>query len=273
MTTTAGEQAVLRVAGEAAELLRGVRRPELPGRGQFDLSELAVHMLHVLDFELGTTGGDPVPSVDDFDALAAFTRDYVAAEPSRDVPAIADRIEAAAAELVNRTAGRGPDAEVDWLGGSRLPLRAVHAHVVSELLVHGWDVARAERRPWPIRRADALLALDDFVVPLVPAFAKAGTFGGAGAFVEPGAAGFRGTYAVGLDGGPVRHFVFDAGTLAIEEPADRRVDCQVRADPRALLLVMWRRQSHWPAVVTGKLRAWGRKPWLAARMPGLFRVP
>jgi len=180
MTTTVGEQAVLRVAGEAADLLRSVRRPDLPGRGQFDLGALAVHMLHVLDFELGTTGGDPVPQVNDFADLAAFTRAYVAAEPSRNPVAIADRIQAAAAELVNRAAGRGADAEVDWLGGSRLPLRAVHAHVVSELLVHGWDVARAEGRPWRIRREDALLALDDFVVPLVPAFAKAGTFGGAG---------------------------------------------------------------------------------------------
>lgn len=274
MTTTVGEQAVLRVAREAATLLRGVRRPDLPGHGVWSLAELAVHMLHVLDFELGTVAGDPVPPVNDFDDLVEFTVRYVADEPSRDIPAIADRIEAAAAELVNRTAGRGPDDEVDWLGGARLPIRAVHAHVVSELLVHADDVARAEQRDWTIRREDALVAIDDFVVPLVPAFAEAGTFGGAGAFVNPAAGEFRGTYRMGLTGGPLRDFVFADGGLHITDPAPgRRVDCQVRADPAALLLVVWRRRSHWPAVATCKLRAWGRKPWLAAALPGLFFVP
>jgi hypothetical protein len=274
MTTTTGEQAVLRVAREAADLLRGVRRPDLPGRGRWDLSELAVHMLHVLDFELATTGGEPLPKVDGFEDLTRFTLDYVAAEPSRDIPAIADRIEAAAAELVNRTAGRGPDDEVDWLGGARLPIRAVHAHVVSELLVHADDVARAENRTWTIRGEDALVAIDDFVVPLVPAFAEAGTFGGAGAFVNPAARDFRGTYRMALTGGPLRDFVFADGALRIVDPdPGRRVDCQVRADPAALLLVVWRRRSHWPAVATFKLRAWGRKPWLAAKLPGLFFVP
>lgn len=274
MTTTVGEQTVLRVARDAAALLRGVRNPDLPGRGGWDLAELAVHMLHVLDFELGTVGGDPVPPVNGFEDLTRFTLGYVADEPSRDIPAIADRIEAAAAELVNRTAGRGPDDEVDWLGGSRLPLRAVHAHVVSELLVHADDVARAEKRPWSIRREDALFAIDDFVVPLVPAFTRAGTFGGAGAFVNPAAKNFRGTYRMGLTGGPLRDFVFADGTLRIEDAAPgRRIDCQVRADPTALLLVVWRRRSHWPAVATFKLKAWGRKPWLAAQLPGLFFVP
>lgn len=274
MTTTPGGQAVLRVAGDAAAVLRGVQRSERPGRGQWNLAELAVHMLHVLDFELGTVRRDPVQPVNDFEDLTRFTLDYVAAEPSRDLAALADRIEAAAADLTDRTAGLGPEEEVDWLGGARLPLRAVHAHIVSELLVHGDDVARAEGRPWPIRRADALLALDDFVVPLTAAFARAGTFGGAGAFVNPAAATFHGVYEIRLLGGPPRQFVFAGGTLAIEDPVPgRRVDCHVRADPAAMLLVVWRRRSHWPAVATGKLRAWGRRPWLAAKLPALFRVP
>lgn len=273
--TTAGAEAMLRVSGEAADLLRGIRRTDVAGCGEWDLAELAVHMLHVLDFELGTARGDPVPPVHDFDDLAAFTRGYVAAEPSRDVQEVADRIEAAAAELVARTDGLGPDHGFPWLGETRMPLRAVFAHVISELLVHGADVARADGRPWPIRRVDALAAIDDFFVPLTAAVAEAGSFGGATAFVHPSvAAGFRAVYDVGLTGGPVRRFLFADGTLRITDPQPGgRVDCQVRADPAALLLVVWQRRSPWPAVLSGRLRAWGRRPWMAARLPGLFRIP
>lgn len=275
MTTTLGEQAVLRVAGDAAALLRGVRDPDRPARGVWNLAQMAVHMLHVLDFELGTVRRDPVPAVHGFDDLTGFTLGYVADEPSRDIAALADRIEAAAAELTALSAGLEPDHEFEWFGGSRLPLKAVHAHVVSELLVHGDDVARAVGRPWPIRRADALIALDDFVVPLAAAFAQAGTFGGAGAFVNQEIpADFRAVYRVQLTGGPKRDFVFADRALRITDPdPGRRIDCHVTADPAALLLVVWRRRSHWPAVATFKLRAAGRKPWLAAKLPGLFFVP
>lgn len=275
MTTTVGEQAVLRVAADAAALLRTVREPDRTARGVWNVAEMAVHMLHVLDFELGNVRRDPVPPVHGFCDLVDFTLGYVSDEPSRDVAALADRIEAAAAELTSLTAGLGPDHQFDWFAGSRLPLRAIHAHVVSELLVHGDDVARAMGKPWPIRQADALVAVDDFVVPLAAAFAEAGTFGGAGAFVNQDLSpAFRATYRMQLTGGPPRDFVFADRTLTISD-ADpgRRVDCHVKADPAALLLVVWRRRSHWPAVATFKLKAWGRKPWLAARLPGLFFVP
>ncbi len=275
MTTTVGEQAVLRVAREAASLLRGVHQPERPVRGDWNVAEMAVHMLHVLDFESGTVRRDPVPPVDGFDELTGFTSSYVADEPSRDIAALADRIEAAAAELTSLTAGAGPDDGFDWFAGSRLPLRAIHAHIVSELLVHAWDVARATDQPWAIRCEDALLALDDFIVPLTSAFTESGTFGGAGAFVNPETpASFRAVYRMQLTGGPPRDFVFANRTLTITDPQpDHRVDCHVKADPATLLLVVWRRRSHWPAVATFKLKAWGRKPWLAAQLPGLFRVP
>jgi len=275
MTMTGTGQAVLRAATDAAERLRSVREPDRRGWGQWNLAELAVHMLHVLDFELGTVRGAPVPPVGDFAALTRYTLGYVDAETCRDPAKIASRIEEVAAEFVALTAGVDPETEYDWLGGARLPLRALHGHVVSELSVHGWDVAKAEGRSPTIRRADAVLAIDDFVVPLVAAFARAGSFGGAGAFVDQTRAlGFRGVYDVGLTGGTRRHFVFADGNLTIAEvDPDRRVDCRVRADPASLLLILWGRRSPWPAVVRGRLVAYGRKPWLAARLTSLIHTP
>jgi hypothetical protein len=273
--SAAAEQRVVRVAGEAAALVRSIRDPLRPGHGGWNLAELAVHMLHVLDFEVGTVRRDPVPAVNGFADLAAYTVGYVVAEPSRDPPALADRIEARAAEFAALTTGVGADVEYDWFGGARLPLSAVCAHIVSELLVHGWDVARAEGRRCTIARSDAIVAIDEFMGPLAAAIAEAGSFGGAAAFVDPArAAGLRAVFDLRLADGPRRHLVFNRGELAITPPdPSRRVDCHLRADPATLLLVLWRRRSHWPAVARGQLTAWGRRPWLAGRLPSLIRTP
>jgi hypothetical protein len=232
-------------------------------------------MLHVLDFELGTARRDPVPDVADFAALRRYTVGYVAAEPSRDPAMLADRIEAVAAEYAALTAGLAPSTEYDWFGGTRLPLRALHAHVVSELSVHSWDVAHAEGRAWSIPPDAARAALEDFVVPLVQALGAAGSFGGATAFVDQAKGrGLRACYAVQVQGGAPRHFLFDDGALSVTDPEPgRRVDCRVWAEPSALLLVVWGRTSQWPSVARGRLRAWGRKPWLAMRLPSLLHTP
>ena len=48
------------------------------------------------------------------------------------------------------TAARSHDpAETfSWLGGARLPLAGMFAHMVNELLIHGNDIARAVKVPW-----------------------------------------------------------------------------------------------------------------------------
>jgi len=275
MATMVDEQAVLRAAGESARLLRSVQDPTRPAHGDWNLGELAVHMLHVLDFELGTARRDPVPDVADFAALSRYTVEYVAAEPCRDPAALADRIEAVAAEYAGLTAGVAASEEYDWFGGTRLPMRTLHAHIVSELSLHSWDVAHAEGRSWSVPPDAALAALEDFVVPLVQAVGAAGSFGGPTAFVDPQhSRGLRACYAVQVQGGDRRHFVIEDGALTVTDPdPERRVDCRVWAEPSALLLVMWGRTSQWPSVARGRLRAWGRKPWLAMRLPSLLHTP
>jgi hypothetical protein len=205
-----------------------------------------------------------------------LTVSYVDSEPSRDPNDLAARIEATAAEYAAATAGRDPDELYDWLGGTKLPLRTLHAHSVSELTVHTVDVAKALGRKPEVPADAALAALEDFVVPLVTAVGASGSFGGPTAFVDAEAGrGFRARYEVRLTGGAgPKHFIIDAGALHITDPdPTQRVDCTVAADPSALLLVMWGRASQWPAVARFKLRAWGPKPWLAMKLPGLLRTP
>lgn len=270
------EQTVVRAAGAAASMLRAVDDPSRTAVGGWNLGELAVHMLHVLDFELGRARREPIADVADFEALGRFTVSYVVNMPAKDPAELAGRIEAAAAEYAALTAGRDLDELYDWLGGTKLPLRTLHAHIVSELSVHTVDVAKVLGRTYPVPADAALAALEDFVVPLVNAVEASGSFGGPTAFVNAEAArGFRACYEVRLKGGSgAKHFVIGDGALRITDPDPaRRVDCRVAADPSALLLVIWGRAGQWPAVARFKLRAWGRKPWLAMKLTSLIYTP
>ena len=45
------------------------------------------------------------------------------------------------------------------------------------------------------------------------------------------------------------------------------------AEPVALLLVAYGRRSQWGPVLTGKLVAWGRKPWAGLRLTRYLVTP
>jgi len=96
---------------------------------------------------------------------------------------------------------------------------------------------------------------------------------GRGLVDQEKAAGVHATYDIRLRGGGRAFFVFDDGFLTVEGPSSRRVDCHLSADPTALLLVAWDRQSQWPAIAKGKLMAWGRRPWLGIQLRSFMRNP
>jgi hypothetical protein len=48
---------------------------------------------------------------------------------------------------------------------------------------------------------------------------------------------------------------------------------RLSADPMAYLLVGFGRSSLWPVIARGQIFAWGRKPWLLARLPTYFMKP
>jgi hypothetical protein len=56
-------------------------------------------------------------------------------------------------------------------------------------------------------------------------------------------------------------------------PGPFRPDVVISADPAAFILVVYKRRGQWPAILSGKLAAWGRKPWLAFGFAGLFAQP
>jgi hypothetical protein len=189
-------------------------------------------------------------------------------EPERDLRVLANRIEAAAAEFTGAIATAKGDKRCPWLvEGSTVSLVTLVCHVLNESLMHGYDLARAGRRPWVIERSHAALALMGFIFPVLDMLDSRSLVD------QEEAAGLRVCYDVRLRGGGQVFFVFTDGELTVEGPSSRTVDCHLWADPVALLLVVWARQSQWGPIATGRLVAWGRRPWLGLKLRRLMKNP
>ncbi len=232
-----------------------------PSLARQDLSRL-----HEVLPSLAGVAGDSM--IRDMWDLANVTTLGVKSDPERDPRVLADRIEARAEEYFSECVGADPNAPRPWmLEGVTIRLSTLTYYLLNETVMHGTDIADAAGQPWRIEPAHAAMVLGRFIIPILQA-------SDARVFVNGArAAGVRATYDVRVRGGDSFYFIFDDGALTVEEPSSRRVDCHISADPVALLMVIWTRQSQWSAIAKGKLLAWGRKPWLGPQLTRFIRTP
>lgn len=256
--------AVESMAGRISALIRSIPDPDAPALGVWTAGQLAAHITHVYEVDLDLLNEVP-PPLDDLADLGELTQAKVRDEAVCDPPALADRIERAAAgflAMARTMTGAEPRL---WVGGVKVTASVLACHIVNESMVHGLDLAGGR---WKIESGDARLAFEGFICPMYrslgrPEFA-----------VHPTkAAGVRATYDIRVRGGGRWFFVFENGGLVIEEPSDRRVDCHLWADARAIMLLAWHRTGLAGPVFKLHVFPWGRKPWLAFRLPGLLKLP
>src|SRR5262249_62417017 len=107
---------------------------------------------------------------------------------------------------------------------------------------------------------DAAAVLNGFIMQVVRALRPTD-------LVEDRAGNTTATIDLRIRGSRSWHLVFEHGALYAEDPAPRRVDCHISAEPDAMLLLMWGRRSQWRANARGQIIAWGRQPWLAPQLP------
>ncbi|HVE96037.1 MAG TPA: SCP2 sterol-binding domain-containing protein [Pseudonocardiaceae bacterium] len=264
-------------------LLRSIQDPRPHAVGQWNLGEVAMHLsqawvavpglarrdlsrLYEVIPSIADVAGDSV--VRDMWDLGEVTKLGVKSDPERHPAVLADRIEQRAEEYFGECAGHAPNELQPWLvEGTTFPLSALTGHLLNETVMHGYDIAQAVGREWRIEPAHAAMVVRQFFVPVLQALDPRTMVNGAKA------AGLRATYEVRLRGHDRLHFIFDDGSLRVEEPTSRPVDCHISADPAAFVMVFWARQSQWHAIAKGKLLAWGRKPWLGPRFRPLLRNP
>ncbi len=234
----------------------------VPG-SDWSVGEIAAHVVVGTEAYVGYLSGHTEPFVDVSDiaggSLARSSADRLAAEPEREVASLVERMRSASSALVEETDGRSPDEVVIW-HGHPVALGDMLGIGLGEYLLHGRDIATALSRPWIIRADDARLVLGA-ALPLLPLL------------VDPvSTAHVHARYDLRVRGGARVAVTISDGELTVADDG-QRADCHVSADPVALLLIAYGRRSQWFPILTGKLLAWGRKPWLGPRLVRYLVAP
>jgi hypothetical protein len=175
----------------------------------------------------------------------------------------AEALAGAAADLLaTLDAGLDPLAEcpTPWYGATATRTAgALAALSVSESLIHGYDLAGALGTTRRMDERSAAAVVPTVMTAMMPLL------------VNPaGARDFTGAFEIRIRGAQPFVLTVDGGT-ARAQPADtERVDCVISLTACAALLVGFRRQPLWRAVLSGASMAYGRRPWLGLRFPSLF---
>ena len=229
---------------------------------EWTVREAAVHLSIGTNLYAEIATGTPSPFVYESkpanDALMAVLNADI---PERDPGKLAGLMSDAAARLLQAVAGRVGDQPVTWHAGLRLDLAALMCLQLYDWVLHGYDIARAAGRPWPIDPTQAALAL-------------AGSAAAFGVCLNPTTTvGHTAAYGIELRGGLGELTArFEDGHYSVEAPGET-VDCTISADPVALLLVASGRITQWEAIALGLLSTGGDHPELALGFTSLFIAP
>ena len=271
-------RAALRGAADRfTTLLQTVRDPAARAIGHWSIGETAahVHEVSVLNTAFATSTPPPhkwqavydIATRTTVDAVKNVNAQALLVQTERDPNQLAPLIHDQVHHLLDGTAGLDGDEPVAWLGGIKVPVGLVLGHMLSELFVHGYDIARAERRrrngTSVLRPAEAPLIFHAFLLPLLHSPDVARFAGERGTATEAP----RATCELRLRGStPGRIDTPDAN-------GDGPVDVVVSADAAAMWLVMSGRVRPIAAAAKGQVVVWGRRPWRLRRLMALLHTP
>jgi len=262
-------------AGRFAELVSSLPDGHAKATRHWSVTDVAAHVANVAGLYVSIVATDPDRGPDarlparaanaTLDTVGAMNAAGLREITERDPEKLAALLRANVEALLSATAGTAPHTPVPWLGGSRMPVAGLLAHLLNELLIHGRDIARARRLRWRVPPEDAAWFFELFFIGV--------TTYGAGHLLDAGKTGepvrtgrlvaeFRSRYTT-----PVTVVVHDGQVLA-ERPG-RKPDVRVSFDPAALDLMLFRRVGKLRAVLTGKVVISGRRPW---RLRNFFRA-
>ncbi|HEY2834612.1 MAG TPA: maleylpyruvate isomerase family mycothiol-dependent enzyme [Sporichthyaceae bacterium] len=243
-----------------ADLVRGIPDLSGPAIGTWSMEQTAAHVLGVCDAYLSIARGDGSPYAD-LGHVAEVNEQRMMAITERAPQALAEQLQALRPALA--AAVQGPDAEVPGHAGVPQLRSSAAARVLGEVLVHGWDVARAAGRTWVIDPTDAALTFRSFL-PFLPLFVNPMATRGVHARFDVRLRKFPEARAV---------FAFRDGTVTVEGEPQGPVDCVMSSAAVPLILVVHQRIGLAAPILRGQMAAWGRRPWLGFRLVNYFDPP
>jgi hypothetical protein len=180
--------------------------------------------------------------------------------PERNLHRLADLLEAAADTYLNAAVNADPNVEITTPNGLVIGPPTMATLLLGEQLIHGLDISRSAKIPWPIAPADAFLVIPG-VLTVAPQYLR-----------PQRAAGVHVSFELRMRGGPSYRLAVDDGT-AVVAGAGEKADCVITADPVAFLLLGYGRISQLSPLLRGQLRPGGRRPWLAMKFGTLLSSP
>jgi len=282
VTAAAGQWVDIRTSLEEtaerfAALLAGVSDAEAPALGSWSIADTAAHVREVVTLNsTWATGGSPPPEYREaYELAATVSVDQVsdvnalalANATERRLGVLAGLIQERIELMLYLTADADGTEQVCWLGGLKLPLAAVLAHTLSEVLIHGRDIARAEGRAFPLTADHAKLTFEGFLLPLLTAADAAGFGGERSDAMHPVRCELR------LEGCGRVLLVADQGRITVEEAGGRSADVHIAAPPDVMWLLMFNRINPVAPVLRGNVKVWGRRPWRLRHLLRLLQTP
>ncbi len=212
-------------------------------------AEIAAHMFASVTEASKAARGEP-SLYDAAGPTVALDEQMVAQVTERDPALLAEMIAERTAAFLAAVRGR---SGIELLAAPRTTLATSVGLLAIDHHLHGGQFAETSGLPWAGRVADLHSALST-VLPY--------------AFSPDAARDFRGSFTLQLRGvEPVR---FAVEGQRLRTGVTGPTDCIITADPQTFLRVGIGVVSQLRAALTGKMRAGGRKPWLARALPRLF---
>ncbi len=255
-------EAIRETAEEIATLLRGAADTgvQVPG-SEWTVGEAAAHLAQANQLMAELAAGREHPYGDGTPgSLAAANERALAAFEERAATPLAQMVveqaEAFLKAMARPTGGAVPVTPMGPMSRAELG-----SYLLTHMLGHGHDLARAAGRPHMIDRARVELTLP-FLVNAMPRVVD-----------DALATGLTARYAIRLWGGAGFGVTFTDGAVTVTTTPPTRPDCTILTEPTTFLLMALGRRNPWAAMARGHVLAWGRKPWLAPRFPHLFTAP
>ena len=252
-------EALERNGARAVALFRSVSAPERTAIGFWTTGDVAVHLVQNVEAALGLLRHEPSP-IRGLEEMNPHWNELVRTSFDKDPRSLADRFDTALGEYLKLLDDHAPGDTIKWHAGIEIPAEVLACITVSELLLHGFDIAKAEGVPWEISSADAAVAIDG-LSHMLPYYVNEGA-----------ARGKNLRFRLRLRGGSTFDLKFNGPELTIEPPLGSP-DCKISADPAAYLLVGYGRVGRAVPILTGKVVSYGRKPWLGLALPKLIANP
>jgi uncharacterized protein (TIGR03083 family) len=256
-------EAIRATAGDIAVLLRGAADTGAPVPGsRWSVGEVAAHLAQANELMADVAAGKARPYGDGTPGgLAEANEVALAAFAERGAGPLAAMIVEQADAFLEATA-RQPASRGELVSPmGPMSMDVLESYLLTHMLGHGYDLARALGRPHMIDRARVELTLPFLITAMPRVVDNAAT------------AGLTARYTIRLWGGARFGVTLNNGAVAVSPQPPSRPECTILTEPVTFLLMALGRCDPWGAIARGRVIAWGRKPWLAPRFPTLFTAP